>query len=79
MQCNYRYKKSFQTKTKNKLKDRILRDMKNLFELEEQNYYKPIRVNNFWSNKFIEYESNGYRNKTLSFEEYLNKHSSHHK
>ena len=53
--------------------------MKSLFELEEQNYYKPMRVNNFWSNKFIEYESNGYRNKTLSFEEYLNKHSSHHK
>ena len=44
---------------------------------EEENYYKPVRVNNLWSNlfveQFIEYESNGDRNKTLSVEEYLNK------
>ena len=33
------------------IKDRILRDTKNLFEHEEEkNYYKPVRVNNFWSN-----------------------------
>ena len=37
------------------------------------NYYKPIRVINFLSNKYIEYESNTYRNKALSVEEYLNK------
>ena len=35
--------------------------------------YKPVRVNNFWSNNYIEYESNGDRNKTLSVEEYLKK------
>ena len=40
---------------------------------KEQNYYKPIRVSNFWSNNYTEYESNGDRNKTLSVEEYLNK------
>ena len=34
---------------------------------------KPVRVYNFWSNNYIEYESNGDRNKTLSGEEYLNK------
>ena len=29
----------------------------NLFEHEtEKNYYKPVRVSNFWSNNFIEYE-----------------------
>ena len=39
--------------------DRILRGIKNLFEHEEENYYKPIRVNNFWSNDYIECESNG--------------------
>ena len=56
------------------IKDRILRDIKNLFEHEEEeNYYKPVRVSNFWSNNYIEYESNGDRNKTLSVEEYLNK------
>ena len=56
------------------IKYRILTDIKNLFEHEEEeNYYKPVRVSNFWSNNYIEYESNGDRNKTLSVEEYLNK------
>ena len=57
------------------MKYRILRDIKNLFEheKEEENCYKPVRVNNFWSNNYIEYESNGDRSKTLSVEEYLNK------
>ena len=30
-------------------------------------------MSNFWSNNYIEYKSNGARNKTLSVEEYLNK------
>ena len=30
-------------------------------------------MNNFWSNNYIEYESNDDKNKTLSVEEYLNK------
>ena len=51
----------------------MLGDIKNLFEHEEENYYKPVRVNNFFSNSYIEYESKGDRNKTLSVEEYLNK------
>ena len=56
------------------IKDRILRHIKNLFEHEEEeNYYKPVRVSNFWSNNSIEYESIGDINKTLSVEEYLNK------
>ena len=64
-----------QEKETKAIKDRILRDIKNLFEheKEEENYYKPVRVSNFWSNNYIEYESNGDRNKTLSVEEYLNK------
>ena len=42
-----------ETKT---IKDRILRDIKNLFEHQEekQNYYKPVRVSKFWSNNYIE-------------------------
>ena len=56
------------------IKDRILRVVKNLFEYkEEENYYKPVRVSNLWSNNCVEYESNDDRNKTLSVEEYLNK------
>ena len=48
--------------------------MKNLSEHEkEENYYKLVRVRNFWSNNYIEYESNSHRNKTLSVKEYLNK------
>ena len=30
-----------------------------------------VRVNKFWRNNYIEYESNDDRNKTLSVEEYL--------
>ena len=52
-------------------KDRILRDVKNLFERKEENNYKPVRINNFWSNYYIECKSNSYKNKTLLVEEYL--------
>ena len=33
----------------------VLRKIKNLFEYEkgEENYFKPVRVNNFWSNNYI--------------------------
>ena len=57
------------------IKDRILRDITYLLEHEEEevNYYKPARVNNFSSNNYIEYKSNGDRNKTLPVEEYLKK------
>ena len=51
------------------IKDEILMDNKNLFE----EYYKPIKVNNIWSNNYIEYKSNGDRYQTLSVEEYLDK------
>ena len=49
------------------IKDRILRDIKNLFEHEkdEQTFHKLVRVSNFWSDNSIECESNANRNKTL--------------
>ena len=50
-------------KENNVIKDIILRGIRNLFENEE-NYYKPVRVCNFWSDIYIEYESM----KTLSVE-----------
>ena len=64
-----------QEKETKAIKDRILRDINHHFEheKEEENYCKPQRVSNFCSNNYIEYESNGDRNKALSFEEYLNK------
>ena len=46
------------------LKIEYLKDIKNLFENEEEkkNYYKPVRVSNFWSNNYNEYKSNDDRN-----------------
>ena len=35
------------------IKDMIVRDIKNFFQHdEEKNYYKPVRVRNFWSNNY---------------------------
>ena len=63
----------FRLKKQNEaIKDIIIRDIRNFFEHEED-CYKPVRVGSFWSRNYIEYESNGDRNKTLSVEEYLNK------
>ena len=62
-----------QEKKTKAIKDRILRDIKNLFEHEKEKiYYKLVTVSDFWSGNHIEYESNGDRNKTLSVEVYLN-------
>ena len=49
-----------------------IRDVRNLSEHEEEDYYEPVRVRNFLSNNYIEYKSNGVGNKTLSLEKYLN-------
>ena len=55
------------------IKQRLIRDIRNLFQHEEEDHYKPVRIGNFWSNKYIKYESNSDRKKTLSTEGYLNK------
>ena len=52
------------------IKDRIIRDIRTLFELGDD-YYKPIRVGNFLNNSYIKYESNGDRNKNQLVKEYL--------
>ena len=44
-----------------------------LLEQQEEDYYKPKRVSNFWNNDYIEYESNCDKNRNLSIDEYLNK------
>ena len=48
------------------------RDIRNLFEYEEKDYYRPLILYNFWRNNYIEYESNSDRNKTLTVEKYVN-------
>ena len=55
------------------IKDRIIRDIRTLFEQQQEDYYKPKKVNNFWNNNYIEYESNGDKNRNLSLDKYLNK------
>ena len=46
------------------IKDRIIRDTRKLFkQKQEKDYYKPKRVSNFWNNNYIEYESNGDKNR----------------
>ena len=52
------------------IKDSIIGYIRNLFE-QEEDYFKPLRVNKFWNNNYIEYESNGDRNKNLTIKEYL--------
>ena len=38
----------------------IIRNTQNIFEHEEEeNYYRPVRVNNFSSENYIQYESKG--------------------
>ena len=56
------------------IKDRIIINIRTLFEQEkEEDYYKPKRVSNFWNNNYIEYKSNGDKNSNLSLDKYLNK------
>ena len=64
----------FKSKGKdNAIKDKLLRDIRTLFESDEDDYYKPIRTGNAFSSNYIEYESNGDKNKSLSVKEYRNK------
>ena len=46
-------------------------DIRTLFEQED--YYEPERVSNFWNNNYIKYKHNGDKNRNLSLDEYLNK------
>ena len=66
----------FRLKKENKvIKDKILRDIRSLFEHgeQEESYYKLLTASNFWRNNYIEYESKSDKYKTLSVEECFNK------
>ena len=46
--------------------------MRNLFDLSiDEDYYKPIITNDAFNSNYIEYESKGDKDKTLSIKEYL--------
>ena len=49
--------KSWLKKENEVTKDRVIRDIENLFENEEEDFCKPVRVDDFWSNNCVEYEN----------------------
>ena len=54
----------FKLKKENEvIKDRPIKNIRTLFKQEEDDYYKPTEVGNFWNNNYIEYQSNDDRNK----------------
>ena len=79
------YSKPRKSKTKKQSLEKIFKtikditdlDIRQLFELKYEDYYKPVRVGNFYSSNCIEYIGNGDRNRTLSSEEYLSKIRTH--
>ena len=48
-----------------------MRDIRNLFELENEKYFNPIRVGNFHGNNYMEYESNDGRQKNYQLKNIL--------
>ena len=50
---------------------KTIRDIRTFF-VQADHYHNLIKVGNFWKNNYIEYESNGGRNKNLSVKEHLN-------
>ena len=61
-------KKKAEDKIFEAIEHRIIRDMNNLFDHEGQDYYKLVRVDNFF-----EHESNDNKSKTLPIKECLGK------
>ena len=57
--------KTHTKKCNKQLENEIVRDIRVIFESEKKDYYKPIRIKNFHSNNYIEYESIGDKSKTL--------------
>ena len=57
MKPQLKIKSLFRLKKQNEaIKDRIIRDIRNLFYHGENDYYKLVRGGNFWSSNYIKYE-----------------------
>ena len=55
------------------IEQKVTRDVANLFNiLIDENYYKPIKTNSAFNNSYVDYESKGDKDKTLSTNECLN-------
>ena len=49
-----------------------MRNIRTLSE-QEEDYYKPKRVSNLWSNNYIKYKRNDDKNRKLSLNKHLKK------
>ena len=54
------------------IKENRIGDIKKLFK-QKEDYYKPVKVSNFWENNYIGNESKEDRNENLSLNKYLDK------
>ena len=48
-----------------------MKDIENLFDVDNDNYYKPILINSFFKENYRIYERKGDKNKSLSVKQYL--------
>ena len=62
-------KKQSENKIITAIKDKMIRDIRNLSGQREEVYHKPVRVSNLYSNNFMEYENNSDKNKILLIKE----------
>ena len=53
------------------IKGKIIRNIRTLFESDEENSYKSVSIGNAFNSFYNEYESNGGKDKRQSIEEYL--------
>ena len=60
-------------KNKKGINDKVLRDIRTLYESDKEDDYKPIRIGNAFSSNYIEYESNGDKDKILFIDDYLDR------
>ena len=54
------------------IKENRIGDIKKLFK-QKEDYYKPVKVSNFWENNYKGNESKEDRNENLSLNKYLDK------
>ena len=66
------FKDSKEIKTENQDDDEIIRDLKFLYEPEED-YYEPKKLKGAFGSNYVKYESNGDTEEVASIEGYLNK------
>lgn len=57
-------------RTENYDDDKVLRDIRTLFEPEED-YCKPIKIADAFDGNYIQNGNNGHKNKSLSIKDYL--------